>query len=196
MIQWSVRAPLFCYNLFMIIKSASQVGSHVIRAKARRVVDPKSKEVRKIVKDLIDTMRHHQLFGMAAPQIGQGLRIFVTEIRYANLKDYGWASEVDSVHVFINPKIVSMSKRKVSSWEGCGSVASSHLFGQLKRYESVTLEAFNEHGEMVRLKARGLLARIIQHEMDHLNGIVFTDTADPKTYMSVDEYLKMQTQKK
>ena len=99
----------------MIVKNASQVGSTVIRKKARRVTNPQSKEIQKVIKDLVDSMRHHQLVGMAAPQIGRGWRIFVTEIRGSTIKDYGWASELNSVRVFINPRIVATSKRKVTS---------------------------------------------------------------------------------
>jgi peptide deformylase len=72
---------------------------------------------------------------------------------------------------------------------GCGSVASSGLFGIVKRSESVVVQAQDRDGKIFKLKTSNLLARVIQHEIDHLNGTVFTDKADPKTYMSRNEYL-------
>lgn len=173
----------------MIHKKATQVGNPLIRAKAKRVADPKATSTKKVVKDLIDSMRHHGLVGMAAPQIGKSLRIFVTEPRNTGVRTVK-GKEHDGVRVFINPKILSLSKATVKSWEGCGSVADKNLFAAVRRSSTVTVRAYGEDGAAFTLRATGLLARVIQHEMDHLNGIVFTDTADRATYMSREEYLK------
>jgi peptide deformylase len=176
----------------MIIKETTQVGNPVIRAKSREVSNPKSKAVQKIVTDLIDSMRHYELVGMAAPQIGKEVRIFVTEIRTTKLRKGESLKEADVLRVFINPKIRSVSKSQKKGWEGCGSVASANLFGMVKRPQSLEIEAVDEKGEPFQLKAAALLARVIQHEMDHLKGVVFTDRADPKTYMSRNEYLRLR----
>ncbi|MFT5832125.1 MAG: peptide deformylase [Candidatus Paceibacteria bacterium] len=173
----------------MIIKNATQVGNPVIRKKAPRVTDFKSKETKKTVRDLIDSMREHTLVGMAAPQIGVSSRIFVTEIRETKLRKQHSKNDVDDLRVFINPKVISVSEKTVKDWEGCGSVARASLFGKVERPKEITVEAFNAKGEKFTLAAKGLLARVIQHEIDHINGIVFTDTADRKTFMSRDEYL-------
>lgn len=130
-------------------------------------------------------MRENDLVGMAAPQIGSNVRIFVTEIRKTKVRN---PALQDSLRVFINPKIIVSSKREVLGWEGCGSVAFSGLFGKVRRPYSVTVQAQDIEGAVFELKASGLLARIIQHEVDHLNGVLFTDRADPKTYMSTNEY--------
>lgn len=142
--------------------------------------------------DLIDSMRHHELVGMAAPQIGKGVRIFVTEIRKTKLRKGESIKNVDPLRVFVNPRVLSVSKKEAKGWEGCGSVASAGLFGMVRRPTSVTVEALDENGKKFRLKASNLLARVIQHEVDHLNGIVFADKADTKTYMSKNEYLKLK----
>lgn len=176
----------------MIVKNATQVGNKIIRARSVEIVDPKSKSARKVVTDLIDSMRHHDLVGMAAPQIGKGVRVFVTEIRQTKLRKRDGIN-LDPLKVFINPRILSISKKEVKDWEGCGSIATANLFGLVKRPASVEIEALDERGIKFRLKAKNLLARVIQHEMDHLNGIVFVDRADPKTYMSRNEYLKMRS---
>src|SRR5688572_2661589 len=112
----------------MIIKEATQIGNKVIRSKAREITKQKSKSVQKIIADLIDSMRHHELVGMAAPQIGKDIRVFVTEIRETKLRKGQTKKNVDPLRVFINPRIISFSKVKKSDWEGCGSVASAGLF--------------------------------------------------------------------
>lgn len=176
----------------MIIKYVTQVGNKVIREKVKEVSNPGTKTVKKIVKDLVDSMRHHNLVGMAAPQIGKGLRIFVTEIKKTKLRKDVGSENIDPLRIFINPKILSTSKKELKGWEGCGSVAAANLFGMVKRPTSIVVEAVDENGEKFQLKASHLLARVVQHEMDHLDGIVFVDRADTKTYMSRNEYLKLR----
>ena len=177
----------------MIIKSATQVGNPIIRKKSKKVVDVRSPQNKKIIKDLVESMRHHNLVGMAAPQIGANVRIFVTEIRETKLRKTDKKSDVDGLRVFVNPKITFSSDKIVSGWEGCGSVAESSLFAKVSRPESLVVQAFDSNGDKFTLEAKGLLARVIQHEIDHIEGIVFIDKADTKTCMSRNEYLKMQT---
>jgi peptide deformylase len=179
----------------MIIKNATQVGNKVIRARSTKVPVPISKATKKIVKDLVDSMRHHDLVGMAAPQIAKGVRVFVTEVRETKVRKGGSIKKTDPLRIFINPKILSVSKKEVGGYEGCGSVASANLFGIVKRPFSLVIEALDENGQTFELKANDLLARIIQHEMDHLNGVVFADKADTKTYMSRNEYFKLGSKK-
>ena len=176
----------------MNFKKAVQVGNKVIRAKALPVLNVKSKTTRRIVQDLTDSMRYCGLVGMAGPQIGKGLRIFVTEIRKTKTRKDQKMRDIDPLRIFINPRIMSVSKKEIRGWEGCGSVAHGGLFGMVRRPASVVVEAYDENGDKFIIKTSNLLARVIQHEMDHLNGIVFVDKADPKTYMSRDEYLKFR----
>jgi peptide deformylase len=173
----------------MIIRKTTQVGNPIIRKKSLPVKGIlNSKRIRKITKDLIDSMRYHGLVGMAAPQIGINQRIFVSEIRKTKVRK---PNEIDPVRVFINPKIISLSRENVSGYEGCGSVANAGLFASVKRAKSVVVIATDEKGKKFKLRAGGLLARIIQHETDHLDGKVFLDRlTDTKSIMSREEYLK------
>ncbi len=172
----------------MIIKIPTQVGNPIIRTNAKEVKIIKSKEVQKIIKDLVDSMRHHDLVGMAAPQIGKSVRIFVTEIRKTKNRS---PKVIDGLKIFINPTIKSNSDKEILGYEGCGSVAEGNLFGKVNRSESITVQAFNERGEKYDLNAKGLLARVIQHEIDHLNGNVFLDwLTDKNSLMSGVEYRK------
>jgi len=179
----------------MIIKKTTQVGNKIIRSKAREITNPKTKSVQDVITDLIDSMHHYELVGMSAPQIGKDIRVFVTEIRETKLRKGQTKKNLDPLRVFINPRIVSSSKVRKSDWEGCGSVASASLFAMVKRPISLEVEAIDRDGSKFRLKTENLLARVIQHEVDHLNGIVFSDKADASTYMSKNEYLKFRAKK-
>lgn len=172
----------------MIIKSVTQVGNPIMRRKSKKVTSATSPEAKKIIKDLIDSMRHANLVGMAAPQIGQSIRIFVTEIRNTTFRK---TNETDELRVFINPRIIDVSKKQVSGYEGCGSVASANIFGKVSRFFQITVEASDEKGVKFVLVAKGLLARVIQHELDHLEGNIFLDkVSDTKSLMSREEYIK------
>jgi peptide deformylase len=179
----------------MTIKNTVQVGNLIIRKKSTKVKNPLSGSVKQVIKDLVDSMRSHELVGMAAPQIGKNVRIFVTEIRETKLRKGNTKKDIDFLRVFVNPVIISSSKKTVTGWEGCGSVATASIFGMVRRPVSVLIEAVDENGKKFRIKAERLLARVVQHEIDHLNGIVFTDKADTKTYMSKVEYLKKMKKK-
>lgn len=168
-------------------KQTTQVGNKVIRQKARRVKFPLSKDDKQIVKDLVDTMRSGVLVGMSAPQIGVSKQIFVTQPRMTKYRD----EKSDELRVFINPKIIRYSRKKKSGYEGCGSVSESNLFGEVKRSVNIDVEYYSEDGKKQRDTFEEFLARVIQHEVDHLNGIVFVDKLHTtKTLMSGSEYKK------
>lgn len=176
----------------MIIKNIVQIGNPLLSSKSKFVVDIKSKETQRVIKNLVDSVRYHGLIGIAASQIGEKLRMFVTEVRktkYRNLK-------TDKLRVYINPEIVWSSKKEVVIYEGCGSVAYAKLFAPVRRPEKIIIEGVDENGSKFKLKADGMLARVIQHEYDHLNGIEFTEKiTDMRKIMSLEEYKKMTARK-
>jgi len=112
---------------------------------------------------------------IAAPQIGENLRIFVVAGRTLALikKEEG---KLYPDMVFINPTLIKLSKKKKKMEEGCLSVR--WLYGEVERSEKATINAYDEHGKKVHLGASGLLAQIFQHEVDHLDGILFIDKAE------------------
>lgn len=173
----------------MIIKEVIQIGNPILNRKSKVVNKINAKETQRVIKNLTDSVRYHDLIGMAASQIGEKLRIFVTEVgstKYRNLK-------ADKLRVYINPKIVWSSKKEVVIYEGCGSVAYSKLFAPVKRPEKIIIEALDEKGNKFKLEADGMLGRVIQHEYDHLNGIEFTEKiTDMRKIMSSEEYKKRQ----
>lgn len=122
--------------------------------------------------------------GLAAPQIGESLRIFLalTKKSIANKEEEAKTkiklpkkNPLEEVGVYINPEIKKQSKNKIILDEGCLSVPG--VYGKIRRFEKVTVRALNEHGKEFERGASGLLAQIIQHEIDHLNGILFIDSA-------------------
>ena len=177
----------------MSVRPTTQVGNKVIRAKSKKVLTV-SAQVKRIAQDLTDSMRNAGLVGMAGPQIGIGLRIFVTEIRKTKARKH--IKKFDPLRVFINPTITKKSKKNVVEYEGCGSVAHGGLFGEVSRSESVSVVAIDEKGEKFTLEASGLLARVIQHEIDHLDGKVFLDRlTNTHSLMSREEYIRQKAGK-
>lgn len=176
----------------MIIKEVVQIGNPKIRKISKNLVlkDIISNKTKVLIKNLIDSMRAENLIGISAPQINESLRIFITEIRQTKNRN---PKEMDSLKIFINPKITYFSKEKISGYEGCGSVANANLFGLVNRSKNITIQALDEKGEKFEMKAQNLLARVIQHEYDHLDGILFVDkVTNTKSYMSSSEYRKMK----
>ena len=172
----------------MPIRETIQIGDPRLKAANSAVSDFNDAKVKQVVQDLVDSMRANELIGMAAPQIGENWRIFVTEPRETEARKGG---QVDELRVYINPKIIEMSAEEVIIYEGCGSVMNGNLFGPVSRPKVIMIEAADMEGKIFRLKCDGILARVIQHEQDHLEGVEFTEkVSDYKKLMSREFYLK------
>lgn len=140
-----------------------QERNPVLRKKSENVKDPKSPEIQKLIQDMLMTMKEAKGIGLAAPQVGHSLRIFTVNIE-------------DKIYVFINPEIKDFGDDKIPFEEGCLSVPK--IWGPVTRPKKLTIKALKENGKPVKIRAKGLLARVIQHEMDHLNGILFIDKSE------------------
>lgn len=158
-----------------------QKDEKLLRAKAAplAISDIKSQKIQELLKTMRETLANeYDGVGLAAPQIGHSLRIFiVSELAFRQGRKLvsDAATEKREPLVYINPEIVASSKDQKSVDEGCLSVRP--LFGKVKRATRVKIRAYNEHGELFERGASGLLAQIYQHEMDHLEGILFIDKA-------------------
>lgn len=142
----------------------------------------KARSLQKIIKDLSETLRGIEVgIGLAAPQVGKSLRIFI--VSEETLKAPELKPKVEKTRkyvVFINPKLLKTSKKKNILTEGCLSVSDEDgklIFGQVERFEKVTVQAYDERGKKFTRGASGLFAQVIQHELDHLDGILFIDKA-------------------
>lgn len=150
----------------------TQIGDPVLRQKSHPIEGIPAKDLSKLIQTLRTSMHDASLIGIAAPQIGLPLQIFVTEIRKTKKRD---TKDTSPFKVFINPKIIERSKKHTEMDEGCGSLCEATLYGPVKRPESVTVEALDENFQPFTLKASGLLAKCIQHEYDHLQGVLIID---------------------
>lgn len=178
----------------MIIKEIPQIGNAILRKKSKEISDFDNPKVKKTIKDLTDTMRDGDLVGISAPQLGKSQRIFITEIRKTKFRTN--PSQLSDLRVYINPKIIKLSKETSIDYEGCGSVINAQLFGLVKRPERVIVEAQDIEGKKFRVEEKGLLGRVIQHEYDHLEGILFSDKIhDWKKILSFEEFKKYKKRK-
>jgi len=173
----------------MILKIV-QAGDPVLRQKARRL---SAEEIRSpAVQDLIEQMRETMYdapgVGLAAPQVGLPLQLAVIEDRpdYMEHMDPAKIAEIERVHVpfhvLVNPHIVLDETSTATYFEGCLSM--SGFTGLVPRAAAVHVEAMNERGEPVSIDARGWYARILQHEVDHLRGVMCTDRMHPRSLMT------------
>jgi peptide deformylase len=169
----------------MALRQIVTLPDPVLRRKAKAVTNF-DKNLQALIDDMIETMRDAPGVGLAAPQVGISERLAVIEYAEEDEDD-----EVETVHedaqenskppkpkqlfVLINPEIVKASEEKVMGIEGCLSIPG--LLGEVERHHALQVKALNRHGKPVKLKVDGWLARIFQHEIDHLNGVVFTDFA-------------------
>ncbi|MDP2874369.1 MAG: peptide deformylase [bacterium] len=172
----------------MAVRDILQIGDPRLKAKNKVVTNHKSQRVQRVLKDLVDTMLSNELVGIAAPQIGENYQILVTEPRKTELRA---TDQTDKLRLYLNPKIIQFSKQKNVIYEGCGSVVHAELFGPVQRPKRITIEADDGKGKKFRLECDGLLARVIQHEYDHLSGIEFTEKIiNYKKLTSLAFYLK------
>ncbi|MBI3984457.1 MAG: peptide deformylase [Candidatus Levybacteria bacterium] len=169
----------------MSVRKVIEAGNTLLKAKNKIVLDFKSPRVKKVIKDLIDTMPKASLIGIAGCQIGENYMIFATHPRNTKARKLG---KVDKLRVFINPKITYKSKKTNLIYEGCGSVAD--IFGPVIRPEEIEVQAFDQNGQKFSLRANGILARVIQHEYDHLQGIEFIQKVSDYSKIVVKKHYK------
>jgi len=143
-------------------------GDEILRRKSSEV-EEFNDEIRDLIEQMYEIMVEARGVGLAGPQIGISKRIFTYDIG-------------EGPHALINPNILRASGEE---WgvEGCLSIPG--LQGEVPRAEKLTVEGINEEGKKVRIKADGYLARVFQHEIDHLDGMMFIDRADPETLETV-----------
>ena len=173
----------------MAVRNILQIGDTRLKAKNHFIDDFDNPKLKKVVKDLVETIRAGGIFiGLAAPQIGENYQIIATELKETKTRT---GDQLDKLRVYINPKIIFYSKTKNVAYEGCGSVAHADLYGQVKRPKEIIIEAFSPDSHKFRLRCDGLLARVIQHEYDHLAGIEFTERIiNYKKLINRDFYIK------
>ena len=173
----------------MAILKVARMGHPVLRAKALPVPAPRigSATFDALIDDMFETMREYEGIGLAAPQVHEGLRLFVAGVRKAPVgKEIGPDEEMPFL-ALVNPELTPVGEPEHRGWEGCLSIPD--IRGLVPRAPSVEVRAFDRKGRRLEFTAHGLAARVIQHETDHLDGILFFDrmrSFESLTFM--DEY--------
>lgn len=163
-----------------MILDVVKLGQDILREKSEPIPEV-TDEIRTLAEDMFETMIATDGVGLAGPQIGKNIRIFVA------------IADDDVRRVFINPQIIKTSEELSDYDEGCLSIPQ--VYETIRRPAKVTVQAINEHGKPFTLEADGLLARIIQHEYDHLEGILFIDRGDKDFAEKTEEQFKRRAQR-
>lgn len=163
-----------------MILNVTKLGEEILRKKAEPVPEIND-EIRELVNDMFDTMIENNGVGLAGPQVGRSLRLFVI------------IADDDVRRVFINPQIIKTSTQVGEYDEGCLSIPQ--VYETITRPLEVTVQAYNEEGKLFTLEADGLLARIIQHEYDHLDGILYIDRGDKEFAQKTENQFKKRAER-
>jgi peptide deformylase len=157
-------------------------NSPTLKGKARRVrgIGPQTQI---LIDDMVETLRAAPGVGLAAPQVGVSQRIIVVET-----PDDESEPGSGRLYVLINPEIIKTSPELEEDQEGCLSIPS--YAGLIKRHSAITVKGLNRGGKEVRIKATGFLARVFQHEIDHLDGVLFTDRLESSDKLIVLEMIE------
>ncbi|MBI4599292.1 peptide deformylase [Candidatus Uhrbacteria bacterium] len=166
--------------------SRTQFGNPILRRRAKKVAlkDVHTQTFETLIARMFFTIQDIGV-GLAAPQIGKSIRLAVIDVHPLPHRP----DVVPYKRVIVNPKIISYSKSVESDYEGCLSCGG--IWGKVPRSKSVAVEYYDEHGEKHREVVRGFLAKVFQHEIDHLNGILYVDRmTDMHTLMTAEEFNK------
>jgi len=159
----------------MTLRKIVTLPDPVLRRKAHTVTTF-DKHLKTLVDDMVETMREAPGVGLAAPQIGLSQRLIVVEYYEHEVDEEQENEDVPKkVWAVLNPEIIKASEDTLMGIEGCLSIPN--LVGEVERHASIQVKGLNRHGKPMKIKAEGWLARIFQHEIDHLNGVLFTDRA-------------------
>lgn len=148
----------------------------VLRKPTEAVVFPLSKEMQKLTKDMIETVRNADGIGLAAPQVGKSVKLIIINLEKSGVP----------IFALYNPKIKSRGFKKIEIEEGCLSLPG--IYGMVRRPKKVVIEAQNHLGETVKISDDGWISRVAQHEIDHTNGVLIIDLI--KKYTKGEELVK------
>lgn len=153
----------------MALREIVTLPNPVLRRKARKVTEF-GPELQTLIEDMVETMREAPGVGLAAPQVNISQQLIVIEFGDEDNED-----APKKLYIVANPEIVKLSKETVTGVEGCLSIPG--IVGEVERAEKALITGQNRRGQPVKIKADGWLARIFQHEIDHLNGVLYVDKA-------------------
>ena len=177
----------------MSILKVARMGHPVLRARAKPLepADIKSPRIQQLIDDMFETMQEYQGVGLAAPQVHASLRLFVAGFAPGVDDDDEEEEEEERVPLMalINPEISVVGEDTADDWEGCLSIPD--IRGRVPRAREIKVKAYDRRGRRIEINARGFTARVIQHETDHLDGVLFFDRMESlETLTFLDEFGK------
>ena len=180
----------------MSILKVARMGHPVLRTRAKPIdpADIKSPRFQQLIDDMFETMQEYQGVGLAAPQVHHGVRLFVAGFApRAAEDDEDEDDELDEddravpLMALINPEITIVGDEAHEDWEGCLSIPD--VRGRVMRARDISVKAYDRKGRRLQMTARGFTARVIQHETDHLDGVLFLDRMESlETLTFLDEF--------
>jgi peptide deformylase len=161
----------------MSILKVARMGHPVLRTPATPIdpADIKSPAVQQLIDDMFETMKEYNGVGLAAPQVHEGLRLFVAGFA-PRARDEDEEDDEDArvpLMTLINPEITPIGGETDEDWEGCLSIPE--IRGRVTRYKEIEVKAYDRRGRRISIRAKNFTARVIQHETDHLDGVLFLD---------------------
>jgi peptide deformylase len=177
----------------MTVLDIQKFDNPILRKKTRKVTQF-NRELQTLVENMIETMREASGVGLAGPQVDQPLRLTVVE----TLPDYDEeGNEIEGTRdlfVLVNPEIIWESEEMVSGIEGCLSIPG--WVGEVSRHKSIRVKAQDRNGKNIRMRLHDWTARIVQHEVDHLDGVLYIDKlTKPENFWTEEEFSEMQEAK-
>lgn len=162
-----------------------ELGDPTLRKVCKKVKDVFDPKIQKLIQEMFHSLDKARGVGLAAPQVGQALRIFLVSPEGKHKAPY---TSIEDTLVVINPSLEYISKKTAYDWEGCLSIPGFR--GQVKRPDKVRLSYTNFLGESCVEEYEGFTARIIQHEYDHLEGVLFLDRMESLDSLMTDGYFQ------
>jgi peptide deformylase len=173
----------------MSILKVARMGHPVLRTRAKPLdpADIKSARIQQLIDDMFETMQEYQGVGLAAPQIHHGVRLFVAGFAPRDDEDEEDEDGGVPLMALINPEISVVGDDVQEDWEGCLSIPE--VRGRVPRAREISVKAYDRKGRRIQMTARGFTARVIQHETDHLDGVLFLDRMESlETLTFLDEF--------
>ena len=175
----------------MSILKVSRMGHPVLRKKVRPVppADITAAPMQRLIDDMTQTMLEYNGVGLAAPQVHEELRLFVAQVIRDHEDEDDDETRKPEILALINPEIKPVGRHVEEDWEGCLSIPD--LRGLVPRYRDISVRGYDRTGRQIELQASGFMARIIQHETDHLDGVLFLDRMKSLDSLSfIEEYAR------
>ncbi len=182
------RSNRAAINDTMTLLKIARMGHPILLGRADEIADPTARDVGQLVDDMIETMDDAGGVGLAAPQVHVGRRVIIFKAPQERGGDDGEATETVGLTTLINPTFEPLGEDTALGWEGCLSVPG--LSGAVPRYLRIRYSGFSPQGEHIECEATGFHARVVQHEIDHLDGMLYTMRMTDLSLLAFSEELR------